>query len=364
MLLIAVDRPLGAATVGDENEIVLRQNNAAFLALLTRLDGRRLLARALDVEDHIRHFHAKAEIDTRRFQIFLHRQDQRFVLVVARKFQRAEIWQPGDVVDESLEIELHLQRAVPVFKGEHRAPVEPEGRIKNFLVEHILDRLVVELFVRRHEKLHDLHRALGAETKSAIGVRILAAIFRGAAEGIVWILAIEPVEFIEYRRIVDFQRRNAAEKIPETFKMILHLAPAAHDVAAARVEDPIAGAASHIHRFENMDVFAWHLSVAHKEASCCQRRQSTANNIRVLVFHALRFFRTRKGFIVAVRVADALAVCRVAAQLCIAIFRHRWRDLFTGSAFLRQRHRCASPGSAQCRHSDLGMFVHNPSSFP
>ena len=49
-------------------------------------------------------------------------------------------------------------------------------------------------------------------------MRILAAIFRGAAEGIVWILAIEPVEFIEYRRIVDFQRRNAAEKIPETFK--------------------------------------------------------------------------------------------------------------------------------------------------
>ena len=73
--------------------------------------------------------------------------------------------------------------------------------------------------------------------------------------------------------------------------MILHLAPAAHDIAAARVEDPIAGAASHIHRFENMDVFAWHLSVAHKEASCCQRRQSTADDVGMLVFYARRFLR-------------------------------------------------------------------------
>ena len=63
-------------------------------------------------------------------------------------------------MDKSLEIQLHLQGAVPGLKSEHGAPVQPEGGTEDFVIEHILNRLVIQIFVTGEEQLHDLHAAL------------------------------------------------------------------------------------------------------------------------------------------------------------------------------------------------------------
>ena len=60
------------------------------------------------------------------FQVTHHRQDHGFILVILGKPQGLEIGQAADMMDEALDVQLHLQGAVPVFKGEHGAPVEPE----------------------------------------------------------------------------------------------------------------------------------------------------------------------------------------------------------------------------------------------
>ena len=54
---------------------------------------------------------------------------------------------PPDVVDIALDIELHLECAVPVFKGEHRAPIEPEIGIQDLVIEEVGDLLVLQLLV-------------------------------------------------------------------------------------------------------------------------------------------------------------------------------------------------------------------------
>ena len=81
------------------------------------------------------------------------------------------------MMDESLEIKFHLQCAVPVFKCKHGSPVQPEGRIKYFVVKDILDRLIIQILVFGHEKFHDLHAAFLAQVKSAVRMCILATIF-------------------------------------------------------------------------------------------------------------------------------------------------------------------------------------------
>ena len=89
-----------------------------------------------------------------------HRQDDGFILVVAREAQRLEVRQAADVMDVALDVELHLQRAVPVLKGEHRAPVHPEVGIQHLIVKEVGDLLVVQLLIRGHEQVHDLHGGL------------------------------------------------------------------------------------------------------------------------------------------------------------------------------------------------------------
>ncbi len=64
------------------------------------------------------------------------------------------------MVDETLEVQLHLQGTVPGLKGKHGAPVQPEGGTEDFVIEYILDRLVVQILVSCHEEFHDLHAAL------------------------------------------------------------------------------------------------------------------------------------------------------------------------------------------------------------
>ena len=100
-------------------------------------------------------------------------------------------------MNEPLEVQLHLQCNVPVFKCEHRSPVQPEWGIKHFLIKYILDLFVVEILVLRKEQFHDLHAAFLAQVELAVGMGILAAVLRCTAQGVVRVLFVQPVILIK-----------------------------------------------------------------------------------------------------------------------------------------------------------------------
>ena len=81
---------------------------------------------------------------------------------------------------------------------------------------------------------------------------------------------VQPVIFIQYGNTRCFNRRNAAEQIPETLEMVFHFTSASHDIAAGRIEDAVAGATGDVHRLQNMNVLARHLTVTDEEAGCCE----------------------------------------------------------------------------------------------
>ena len=126
MILIAVNRSLCTAAVCNKYKVVFCQHNAVFLAIDFALDQRRNLLAVLKLEYNIRHLCIKLEINPGIFKIFLHWQNQRFILIVSCEFQSTEIRQTGNMMNKSLEIQLHFQCAMPVFESKHGAPVHPE----------------------------------------------------------------------------------------------------------------------------------------------------------------------------------------------------------------------------------------------
>ena len=126
-LVLEMSEHLGAGAVGDKHQVVLREDNALLRAVDPALDGGGRLSAVPDVEDHVGDLGAETEVHPGLLQVLLHGQDQGLVLVVPGKFQGAEVGESRDVVDEALEVELHLQGAVPVLKGKHGPPVQPEG---------------------------------------------------------------------------------------------------------------------------------------------------------------------------------------------------------------------------------------------
>ena len=108
LILVAVDRSLSTASVRNKDKIILSQRDFLLLAALHVLDCLRNLFLTLDVKPHIRNLSAKLDLDACRLQIFLHRQNQRLILVVTRKFECREIRKSADVVDKTLKIAFHL----------------------------------------------------------------------------------------------------------------------------------------------------------------------------------------------------------------------------------------------------------------
>ena len=86
------------------------------------------------------------------------------------------------MVDITLEVELHFQSTVPVFKGKHGAPVQPEVGVQHFIIKEIGDLLILQLLVGGEEELHDLHSTLIRQAELAIGVGILAAVDGSTAQ--------------------------------------------------------------------------------------------------------------------------------------------------------------------------------------
>ena len=111
-----------------------------------------------DLEIDILHLHVVVELHAESFQILDHRQNHRLILVVTGKTQRTEVRQSANMMNISTDIQLHFQRTMPIFKSEHSAPVHPEIRIENLIVEIIRNFLAVQFLIRCEEQFHDLHR--------------------------------------------------------------------------------------------------------------------------------------------------------------------------------------------------------------
>ena len=131
---------------------------------------------------------------------------------------------------------------------------------------------------------------------------VLAPFLGDAAERVVGVVLVEPVVFVQNRDLGIFDGGDAAEQIPETFEVVLHLAPAADDEALVNVQNAVAGTAGHRHILHDGNVFTGHLRVAHKEAGGRQTSQPRADHHSVLLLNALGFFRMGKCLVVAVAV--------------------------------------------------------------
>ena len=288
---------LHTAAVGNEKQVVLGQVDGLHLALMVYRDGAGLLAADFNVELHIRYLCLIKELDAVVFQVTGHGQDDGLILVIPGKTQGREIRQAADVVDIPLEVELHFQRAVPVFKGKHSAPVKPEVGGENLLVKNIGDLFILQLLVRGEEEFHDLQRALIRDGKFAIRVGILALFLRRAAKGGIGVGLVQPVIFIQHAGTLGFQRRDRTEQIPHDLKVVVHLAAAAHDIADI-IFIAIAGTAGDGVFFQNVDMLTLHLAVTHQEAGGRQCSQAAADQIGGLSVDAFGLFGGSKSFII------------------------------------------------------------------
>ena len=115
------------------------------------MNAGRLLAAGLDVEIDIGDLDAVAERDAVIGQPLHQRQDHRFILVIAVELERGEVGETADMMDEAVQVELHLQRGMPFLEGEHGAPVEPEIAFEEVFAEDLVDTLVLHLLARREE---------------------------------------------------------------------------------------------------------------------------------------------------------------------------------------------------------------------
>ena len=319
LVLAAHGGVLHAAAVGDEHQIVLRQVDGVLLAAAQHVDALGQLAGGVSaVKFHVAHLHAVVELHAVALQILHHGQDHGLILVVLGEAQGGEVGQAADMVDIPLDIELHLQRAVPVLEGEHGAPVQPEVGIEHLVIEEIGDLLVLQFLVGGEEQLHDLHSTLVGDAELAVGVGVLSALLGGAAQGVVGILLVEPVILVQHADALCFNGGDGAEQIPHDFKVVVHLPAAAHHIAQILELVAVAGAAGQLTLFQNVDVLALHLAVAHQIAGGGEGRQTAAHDIGGFVVHALRLLGTGKGFIVTTGIIHRKTSCKLMA-LCFLL---------------------------------------------
>ena len=210
---------------------------------------------------------------------------------------------------------------MPVFKCEHGSPVQPESGIKYFIVENIFDGFIIEVFIFGHEKFHDFHTALLAEIELAVGMGIFAAVYGCTAERVVRVMFVQPVVFVQNGNTRCLNGRNAAEQIPEAFKVVFHLTAASHDISACRVENTVAGTAGNIHSFQNVNMGTRHLCITYEEAGSGKRCKTASNDISVFIIYAFWLFRMGECFIIAIGIVNTFAVLFIFAAFCIAVIR-------------------------------------------
>ena len=284
-------RAIGVAREGrllDALDGVLAGAGARALRALAATDGE------LDILD----LRVEVELHAGGLEVLDERQDHRLVLVVAGEAQSGEVRQPRHMVDEALEVELHLERGVPVLEGEHGAPVHPEVGGEHLIVEVIGDGAVVELLVGREDELHDLHRGLVREAELAVAAGVVPAVLCGAAERVVGVFLVEPVVLVQDGDAGCLDGGDGAEQVPHHLEVVVHLAAAAHDVAEAGDVPAVAGAAGHVVLLEDVDVLARHLGVAHEIGRGGECRQTRAHDVGALMVDARGLLGAGEGFVV------------------------------------------------------------------
>ena len=195
---------------------------------------------------------------------------------------------------------------MPLLEREHGLPVGPEVRSVELIVKHVVDLLVLEGLVGRHEQLQQLRGGAGRQAVLAVGVGVLALLLGDAAQGEVRVFLVEVVVLGEDRLARVHDRRNGLEQIPHALEVVIHLTAAAHDEALGCVVDAVAGAAGHRQVLKERDVLAGHLRIADQEASRCQTGQAGADDISRLILDAFRFFRRCKRLIVTAAVIHSV----------------------------------------------------------
>ena len=304
--LIAVSGRIALAAIRADDEIVLGQLDDLFHAALGVLDllGDLLILGA--VADDVRDRGVEEDLSAVVGDVFAHREDHGLILVVAGETQRAQIRQAVDVVDVALQVELHLEGAVPLLEREHGLPVGPEVRGVELIVEHVIDLLVLEGLVGRHEQLQQLGSGAGRQAVLTVGVGVLALLLGDTAQGEVRVFLVEVVVLGEDRLARVHDRRDGLEQIPHALEVVIHLTAAAHDEALGRVVDAVAGAAGHRQVLKERDVLAGHLCIADQEASRRQTGQAGADDICRLVVDAFGFFRRCKRLVVTAAVIHSV----------------------------------------------------------
>ncbi|MNS89953.1 hypothetical protein D3C72_1239860 [compost metagenome] len=304
-VVVAVVGILGERADRHEQQIVRAQVHAAGLAIPRPVDARGLLAPFLPHEVHIGHFSAVLEPHAVLLQPLHQRKHQRFVLVVLGELQRREVRQPTDMVDEAMQVELHLQRRVPFLEREHRAPVQPEIAVQEIAAQHFVDALVLHLLPGSQEQRDDVLLRLLAQGEQAIGMRVLAPVDGGTLQRIVRVVLVQPVELVQHTGIVDLQRRNRAEQIPQALEMVFHLAAAADHETLLRHLQAIQRATGNLLLLQDGDALAGHAPIAHQERRTGQRGQARADEPGRLVVHAGRLARACEGLVIATAVIHA-----------------------------------------------------------
>ena len=295
--LVAVAGGVGAAAVGDEHQVVLGQVDGLLPAVLDIDDLPGDLFAALVPDDDVFHVHAVFDPHAVRLKVFHQRQDHALILVVFGEAQGAEVGQAVDVMHIAAEVALHLQRARPALEGEHRLPIEPEIRAPEGVGQDVGDLLILQILLRRQEELGQRHGRVLVQLKFFVGVRVLAAFHGRAAEGIVRVVLVEPIVFVEHRDARRFERRHVAEGVPHDLEMVVHLAAAAHKEALGDVLAAVAAAAGKLQLFQQMDVLPLHPTVADEIEGGRQAGKTGADDIGRLFVDVLRLFGVGKRFI-------------------------------------------------------------------
>ena len=238
------------------------------------------------------------ELDAVLLQILDHGQDHGLILVVPGEAQGLKVRQAADVVDEALDIPLHLQGAVPVLKSKHGAPVEPEVGVEHLAVEVVGDALVVQVLVRGEEQAHDLHGRPVGDVEFAVSAGVLAPVDGGPAEGVVGVPLVEPVVLVQDADPLGLNRGDGVEQVPHDLEMVIHLPAAPHNVAHVLELPPIAGPAGNGVLLEDMDMLPLHLTVPDQIAGGGEGRQAGADDIGGFVIHALGLLGTGERLVV------------------------------------------------------------------
>ena len=203
------------------------------------------------------------------------------------------------MVHEAGDVAFHLQGRVPVLEGEHGTPVQPEVRVQHLVGEVLGDDLVLEVLLGGEEQVHNLHAGFVRQIEAVVGMGVLAAVHRGAAQGVVGVALVQPIVVVEHAYVRILDGGNVAEQVPHHLEVVVHLAAAAHGVAEARVVPAVAAAAGARPSLQDVDALAGHLPVAHEEARGRQPRQTAAHDVGRLAIHPLGLQGMGEGLVVA-----------------------------------------------------------------